>query len=193
VGEHDTAGHLLAVGATGMLAGAVETLAARSRTVTLVARGSRRLEALSARIRAAGAAPRALALDYREVEPLLAALRGEFESVGPVDRALLWIHGDAPRTPPALVALLEETSPGARVLLVLGSASADPSADLDARLAGLGARRIELRALVLGFAVEGGRSRWLSDDEISAAAVAALDGEERIRIAGTVRPWSARP
>jgi len=186
-------GHILAIGATGMLADAVETLAAGARSVTLVARGARRLAACGERVRAAGGEARAIAIDYREVDPLLLHLRAAVEESGPVDRALLWIHASAPRTPAAVIALLDELSPGARALLVLGSAAADPSADLDARLAALGARRIDLRALVLGFMVEESGSRWLTDPEICAGAIAALAGEERIRIAGTVEPWSARP
>lgn len=186
-------GHVLAIGATGMLAGAVRVLAGSARTVTLVARGARRLAAAAREARAAGAEAIEVRADYTDLDGLLPRLRAEIETAGVVDRALLWIHGSAPRAPAALIALLEETSPGARAVLVLGSAAADPSADLPARLDLLGARQVELRAAVLGFVREGGASRWLADEEICAGVLAALAGEERIRIVGTVEPWSARP
>jgi hypothetical protein len=161
--------------------------------VTVVARGVRRLAALAAEIRAAGAEPRTIAQDYRDTGALVARLEEALAATGAVDRALLWIHGSAPAAPAAVVALLERTSPGARVVWLFGSAAADPSADVETRLASLGARAIDLRGAILGFAVGSGGSRWLTDEEICAGALAALERDARLRVVGVVRPWSARP
>ena len=46
---------------------------------------------------------------------------------------------------------------------------------------------------ILGFVVEGGRSRWLTDAEIAAGVLAAIDGDEDPSVVGTVRPWTMRP
>jgi hypothetical protein len=54
--------------------------------------------------------------------------------------------------------------------------------------------RLYYRIVVLGFVVEpGGRSRWLTHDEISAGAAEALAGARPLSIIGAVTPWSARP
>jgi hypothetical protein len=46
---------------------------------------------------------------------------------------------------------------------------------------------------VLGFVVESGTSRWLTNAEISAGVGHALESEEPVTIIGTVTPWAARP
>jgi hypothetical protein len=76
---------------------------------------------------------------------------------------------------------------------VLGSASADP-----ARPERLAEWRSlipapKLRLAVLGFVVENGQSRWLTDAEISDGVGRALESDDPVTIVGTVTPWSARP
>jgi hypothetical protein len=46
---------------------------------------------------------------------------------------------------------------------------------------------------VLGFVVENGQARWLTDAEISIGVGQALESEAAVTIVGTVTPWSARP
>jgi hypothetical protein len=50
-----------------------------------------------------------------------------------------------------------------------------------------------LRLAVLGFVVENGQSRWLTDAEISDGVGRALESDDPVTIVGTVTPWSARP
>ncbi len=52
---------------------------------------------------------------------------------------------------------------------------------------------IDYAAVVLGFVVEGGRSRWLSNDEISDGVFAAIESGAALSIVGTLEPWSAHP
>jgi hypothetical protein len=47
--------------------------------------------------------------------------------------------------------------------------------------------------VVLGFRVEGARSRWLTDVEISGGVLAAVGADAALAIVGEVAPWSARP
>jgi hypothetical protein len=79
---------------------------------------------------------------------------------------------------------------------VLGSASADPAKP--ERLAAWQAlfRPLpapSLRLAVLGFVIEGGHARWLTNDEISAGVLRALESADPVTIIGTVTPWGARP
>ena len=78
---------------------------------------------------------------------------------------------------------------------VLGSAHADPAhpervAEMAEAAEGL---PIDYQAVVLGFVIEGGKSRWLTNAEISAGVLAALESGAPFRIVGTVEPWSAKP
>jgi hypothetical protein len=47
--------------------------------------------------------------------------------------------------------------------------------------------------VILGFVLEGTSSRWLSHDEISAAAVAQMEHPQPRLIAGVLEPWDRRP
>ena len=82
----------------------------------------------------------------------------------------------------------------ARYVHVVGSAAGDPARvgderrDAVASIAG-----IRYSQAILGFVVEGGRSRWLTDAEIAAGVLAAVDGDDDPHVVGTIRPWSMRP
>ncbi|HEX7776839.1 MAG TPA: hypothetical protein VF449_09965 [Parvibaculum sp.] len=47
--------------------------------------------------------------------------------------------------------------------------------------------------VLLGFKLEGAGSRWLSHEEISAAAIAQMERPQARLIAGTLEPWERRP
>ena len=52
---------------------------------------------------------------------------------------------------------------------------------------------VRYRRVVLGFVVEGTRSRWLTDDEISAGVVRALESGEDRTLVGVLEPRAMRP
>jgi hypothetical protein len=47
--------------------------------------------------------------------------------------------------------------------------------------------------VVLGFMVEAGASRWLTDAEISDGVRSAVTRDLAYSVVGQVEPWSARP
>jgi hypothetical protein len=47
--------------------------------------------------------------------------------------------------------------------------------------------------VVLGFVLEAGKSRWLTNAEISDGVFAAIAAQAPHSIVGTVEPWSAKP
>jgi hypothetical protein len=179
--------HDLIVGGSGMLAGLAEAMAREGRDVSVIARGRDRLQRLAARH--PGIHP--LPLDYYNGAELDAGLAQAVAARGPFHRCVAWMHDDS--KPRALKIARQVTDV---YCAVLGSASADPARperlaewhDLFRPLAAP-----KLRLAVLGFAVEGGSSRWLSDAEISAGVGRALESEEPVTIVGTATPWSARP
>jgi hypothetical protein len=180
-------GHDLVVGGSGMLAGLSVVLARAGRTVSVLARGRERLEALAGR--AAGLTP--IWCDYTDVAALDAALEGAAHASGPIDRAVCWMHETAPDGPIQVARHVRSV-----FCHVLGSASGDPAApnvieDWRARFSAFPS--LDYRIAVLGFRHEGGRSRWLTDAEISVGVGAVLDGGLSFGVVGTVEPWSASP
>jgi len=171
-----------------MLSGLVAALARQGRHVSVIARDPRRLARLAET--ADGITPQAL--DYRDADALEAALLQTRRDNGAIERAVCWFHTAAPKIPLAVARHVEQV-----YCHVLGSAVADPSTPtaLDHwRAAFAVLPRLDYRIVVLGFVLEpGGRSRWLTDDEICAGAAEALANGRPLTIVGTVTPWSARP
>jgi hypothetical protein len=188
-----TAPHAVVVGGTGMLSG-VSLALAPGGTATVVARGARGLARLSDERRRAGGTLHPVALDYRDGDALVAALRHAIGRFGPVGVAVAWVHSTAPGAAEAVARAVADPAAPCRFVHVLGSATADPSRPDDGRRARFAAiPGLEYREAVLGFVVEGGASRWLSDDEISSGVLRAVEGSAPRTVVGTVAPWSARP
>ena len=170
--------HILVVGGTGMLSGLVEALAGDGGRLSLFSRHASQF----VREGVAGHD-----VDYYDEAAFTAAL----DAAGPVDLAIAWFHTlkiAAPRR-------LAERTRG-RLFQVLGSATGDPSRPdrlLSAAAVADGLPRCALRQVVLGFRVDGGRSRWLTDTEISEGVLDALRADRAFSVVGQVEPWSARP
>ncbi|MEV5018895.1 hypothetical protein ACIGW1_06120 [Streptomyces sp. NPDC053780] len=185
--------HLLVVGATGALLPAVRTATARGATVTALARNASALRDLE---RGTGGAARPLARDFEAPglrEALSRAARDR-----PFTGALLY----CPLATPATVRTLTEAVPAGRpVVLLLTSAHAAPEGEegdagpWDPALLPSGARPApDCRLLVLGWRTRPEGSRWHTAEEISEAALRALDAAPPgDAVLGRVRPWSTRP
>jgi hypothetical protein len=173
--------HALVVGGSGMLAGCCRKLLDAGSQVSVMARDKRRLEAIAPAITP-------LVCDYTDADSFARVL----ETVPPPDLVVAWIHGRAPRVRRALAVRIR---PGGRLVQVLGSAYADPAqpellAVMAEAAAGLPIRH---QAVVLGFVLEKGRSRWLTDSEISQGVFAAVARGDAVSVVGAVEPWASRP
>jgi len=174
-------GRVLIVGGSGMLAGLARALCERAERVSILARNEKR-------IRAVADAVEPIVCDYNDGVALAEAL----SLIEAPDLVVAWIHGRAPQSRRAFAECL---SAEGRFVQVLGSALGDPAhperlAEMAKAADGL---PIDYQAVVLGFVVENGQSRWLSNDEISAGVLSAIDSEKAVSIVGTVEPWSAKP
>jgi hypothetical protein len=154
--------HALVVGGTGMLAGLVAALAERGEHVTVVARTRRALPP--------GAVH--LAVDYRSSEDLRRGLADAARERGPIELAVCWIHTDAPDAP-RIVA--ESLAPGGRLVQVFGTRVWPLSPVPDG---------VEYAQVLLGSVRDGGRSRWLTNAEISTGVLAAVDSGEALAVVG---------
>lgn len=181
--------HALLIGATGMLAAAAEHIATRADCVTLVAR---RAPAFRLDDSALDAKLTRVAADWSDETAFLRAIDAAEEAHGPFGLALVWLHPRAENLRRRLAARV--TAPPRLYVEMLGSAASRPHAFGDSQLDALGARDDPVyRQVILGFVIEGARARWLTDGEISAAAIRALDTGEARTVAGQVEPWDRRP
>lgn len=161
-----------------MLSGLVEALAGDGGRLSLLSRR-------------ASQHPGGIDCDYHDNEAFGRALAAAVERNGPIDLAVAWFHTlkiAAPR-------LLAEQVRG-RMFQVLGSGVADPAHPQRLATAAAvadGLDQCRLRQVVLGFQVIDGRSRWLTNDEISGGVLEAIRGDRTLSTIGQVTPWSARP
>ena len=186
--------HALVIGGTGMLFDGSVHLAASSSVLTAIGRNPDRLNRLQDQAEKSGSQLNALQLDYTEEDKCIAKLNSAIDAFGPIDCALLWIHSSAPNLPLEIAKLMNNSGIQSQLFHVMGSPTADPSrseSSLNAQIETLD--NVSYYRVILGFVVENGRSRWLTDTEISAGVITALSERERNAIVGVVDPWDARP
>jgi len=187
-------GHAVVVGGTGMLRGASLGLVAAGHDVSVVARNARRLADLADDASRAGGRLRPVCVDYRDSDALAFGLGEAARDLGPPALAVVWAHAVAPDAPIVVAKACGFGGRRVEFFHLLGSASADPSkphADRAAQFAAF--PHLAYREVVLGFAVERGRSRWLTDEEIAAGVLRAVRDRAPRSVLGVVAPWSARP
>lgn len=173
--------HALMVGGSGMLAECSRECLKTADLVTVMARDESRIRAIDPRLSPA-------VCDYTNK----VALRETLAELPVPDLVIVWMHG---KLPDARRALAQAVRKQGRFVQVLGSAHGDP-AHPD-RLENV--RRVSdgldivSQAVVLGFAIDAGISRWLTDAEISQGVFSAVISGRPLTTIGTVSPWSARP
>ncbi|GEM_PF-173942 len=179
----------LLLGTTGMLAAAARHAAMQAEEAVIV---SRHADSFSFGDEALDAKCVSLPFSYEDEPALLAAL----ESHAPFSLALTWIRPRAELLRAALDALV---APGGTLIEVMGSRSILAGPNGEPSIASIRADAlahqpdIAYAQVVLGFVRENGASRWLTHEEISAAAIAQMEMPLPRRIAGTLEPWDARP
>ena len=179
----------LIVGGSGMLADASIWLAEQSPPVVVLGRSEQKLEALVKRAPATTMIP--LAVDYRSLETLRLRLRSLCKTHGPITRTIAWVHSNGEA---AHDVIAEAMQGDGDYYHILGSAAADPREDAFERYAALRERFGErYHEIVLGFQLEGERSRWLTHEEISSGVIEALERQAPRSVVGVVEPWERRP
>ena len=158
----------------------------------MVARSERSLQRFGAGLAERNRRATLVAVDYQNPAEFLAAIDRAITRHGVPGVVLGWFHDSAAAR--ALARHLSGRGQPVRFFHVLGSASADPAARLaEQREPYETLRGVQYHQIVLGFVVEGERSRGLTHDEIASGVIEALAAERATRIVGTVEPWSARP
>jgi NAD(P)-dependent dehydrogenase (short-subunit alcohol dehydrogenase family) len=181
----------LVVGGSGMLSALCVRLSEAGRPVAVLARNSGRLEALAGKATPGHIIP--VRADYRDALLVARVLDSLARSHGRPVRTICWIHDEA--APDALSQVADRV--GGIFWHVLGSAACDPAQPqvLSGWRARFQARnpQLDYRQIVLGFVMEAGKSRWLTDAEISGGVYTAAENTDALNIVGIVGPWSRRP
>lgn len=182
--------HALVVGGTGMLRAASIAIANRSYEITSVARTRRSLSALDSAI-PPETTHHALSLDWSDPEAFLRAIEHHLSDTAPPDLVVAWVHDDELTL--RLAPLVGSDRPR-RFFHVIGSGGKDPSIVARSLREEFEAPpNVSYHQVILGFERSSGRSRWLTNDEISAGVLEAIERERTQFVVGTVEPWSARP
>jgi hypothetical protein len=125
-------------------------------------------------------------VDWHDTQALALALRSAVVARGPVVLAVCWVHLDAPSALPTVLDVIADERRPPRVFHIVGVESADPmrsGAEPERDMPGTWYRRV-----VLGFIVEASGARWLTDEEICAGVIAAIENDVVESVIGVARP-----
>lgn len=177
--------HTIAVGATGMLKAAAVELAARSQQFTSVARTRGSLSRLDDALRNGSTQHHPLQLDWSNADEFLARIQQHVSGTEPPDLVVAWIHDD--QLTLRLALNLAETGTAFRFFHIIGSATVNPEGISDSLLDEFDPpANLDYHQVVLGARQTGWRSRWLTDQEISAGVLEAIEQLEDQFVVGTL-------
>jgi len=174
----------LLIGTTGMLAEAAGEMAADAGKSVLAARHASAFRFGNLRL---DASLRKIDADYARPSRFLGLIRPE----ALFDMALTWIRPQAEELRNALARMMAKD---ALLVEVMGSGASRPGGFADKRAKAMRLfPHIRYAQVILGFVIEDGKSRWLTHEEISAAAIKAIRSGAPRTIAGRLEPWEKRP
>lgn len=176
--------HALVIGGTGMLSEAVLWLVTKGYKVTVVARNRGGLEKL---VKQSGGKINPISVDYYNVEDFRGKLSRAVFEIGEPELVVCWMRSDANA---AFQVLLEEAGPKAEpwsLFHVRSSTGWLDQTPVDVP------EFCNYHMVYLGFILEGGSSRWLTNHEISAGVIEAIQVKEEEFVVGTIEPWEMRP
>ena len=173
-----------------MLFDASCVLASRCQVLSSVARTENSLSLLNKKIKKHGVTHHMLSVDWHDEFQFAQSIDKHIDAVGCPSLILAWLHNH--RLMHKIVAILSKYRVHCQLTQVHGSAAASPEKSRRYWLVQT-PEHVIYKQVILGFRVEEGRSRWLTNQEISTGVVSAIDGPEEINIVGQVEPWSLRP
>lgn len=179
-----------------MLRGVSLELAASGWTVSVVARRHAALASLRQEAAARTGRPGSvnpIPVDYQDIAALAIGIRAGVMAHGPISLAACYIQSSAPIAPIVIADVLASPASPCRYIHIVGSAAPDEqridsNRDELCMMPGILYRRV-----ILGFVIEGGQSRWLTDDEICRGVLRAADDTSTEQVVGVLSPWDRHP
>ncbi|WP_409253245.1 SDR family NAD(P)-dependent oxidoreductase [Bacillus sp. SCS-153A] len=178
---------ILVIGGTGMLGGAVEHLMKQGNKVTVLSRSHGKYERMLAKHGLEPEEVDFMTADYFDRDALVQVLNAHIKANGPFDQAVIWMRSTAIESFNAVLDILSRHSETVDVFKVNGSAAAHTTLPFEFH------QTIIMHHIILGFKIENGESRWLTNDEISEGVISALTSGVPITITGVTDPWDKRP
>jgi len=175
-----------------MLAEVSLSLAAHSEILTIVAPTDRSLSWLRQQMPTTSRKMHSLRLDWAQREEFLSEIKRHIADVGEPSLVVAWLHDD--NLGPELAGVLGSSNTRCLFFHVRGSEVASPMHN--ARTLFVGRQippNVQYNQIILGFKMSGGRSRWLSDSEISRGVLEAIEANVSTFVVGSTEPWSSRP
>ncbi len=180
--------HALVVGGTGMLKGVPLYFAQHGYTVSVIARNQNKFEELIFSKGIHGFINPVKA-DYNDYEKLGKKLQNAISIYGPIETAVCWIHSTAPEAPFVITEILNNQNSKVKFYKVLGMPDVQPDGQnkkFEMSIAGY--ENIIYKKIILGFVIEDGASRWLTNTEISNGVIDAIKNEDDEFIVGRIEP-----
>lgn len=178
----------LVIGGTGMLSDLVLWLSSRYQCVSVIGRNWSHLNSLVERAGSNADRIVPISVDYSDKERLVDAVRKNMWRNGPVDLVVAWVRSGYMNN---LSAVAEEISSHSRESWRLFHVRG--TLNLESRKIPELPENVLYREVILGFLIENGGSRWLTDDEIWQGVRSAIEDDTEFSVVGVTRPVDRMP
>lgn len=181
--------HALVVGGTGMLRPVVHYLLENGWQVSVIARTDHSLAVLKNEVGSMADKLHSIAVDYANDEVLKSNVNQAITNQGAITLTVAWIHSSSPQALVTIAHIVKGDLFQVRSAGVSRETYQDPF-DLKAvqKIADLNYYRI-----ILGFQLEGNYARWLTNSEIAAGVINAIEQKNPSQVIGVVEPWDQHP
>lgn len=181
--------HVLVIGGTGMLANTSLWFVRKGYHVSVIGRNPNRMESLKSKAIDKSLITPVL-VDYSDEALLKEKLRNTLEENGPITLVIAWIHSYAKNALEVVLREISNRSDGMwRIFHILGSGK--NLGEIKGRISVPDSA--QYYQVQLGFIIENGHSRWLTNDEISQGVIDSIQNDKFINTIGTIIPWDKRP
>lgn len=167
--------HVLVIGGSGILRGLSCHFAEQGRVVSVVARNKDRIVEMISETQKSPGLINPIALDYTDTPALQAKLIEAVAHLGPPELTITRMTPDASSAHQVLVGFLNEKAPGSRMFDII-CGKPDYSKDVESALNP--DFKILCRRIVLGSVTEGDESRMLTEQEICAGVMEAINQDQ---------------
>ena len=194
--------HVLVIGGTGMLSGVTLYLLEKFDTVSVIARrhtGFSRLDNFAGKNKNR---INRLQLDYTNYVELTNSIMKSIDEFGEISLCASWVHSNAPMANVITAKTINEMFAAVKFKIadscdfyeILGSSYANPENKSNNRQDEfIMFDYINYHSVILGFIISNGKSRWLTNEEISSGVNYAINRKINKFIVGTVEPWDKIP
>jgi hypothetical protein len=184
--------HILIIGGTGMLKEVSIALASTTTTLSSVARTKRSLFALDTALGDLKVTRHQLQIDWSNPRDFTRSLSTHVQRVGVPSLVVAWLHDDDLGI--EVARCCSSVSTQCDFFQIRGSSAAAPHEDASSFAQPFEALPgINFHQVILGFKRIPTGSRWLTNAEISAGVLQAVNEAAPLSIVGVVEPWSAAP